>query len=130
MSSGLSYLLDFMKVRNVNIIVYDYTGYGVSEIRKSSEESICRDLEAVLKWTNAPLSNIILWGFSLGTVPTISVGAKYEVGGVILQSPLASVSTFLDDSEEEIDSNPYDTDSFSNLENIHKINVPIIIFHS
>ena len=32
LSSGLSYLLEFMKIRNVNIIVYDYTGYGASEI--------------------------------------------------------------------------------------------------
>ena len=37
LSSGLSYLLDFMKIRNVNVIVYDYTGYGASEIAESTE---------------------------------------------------------------------------------------------
>ena len=57
-----------------------------------------------------PLSSIILWGFSLGSFPTITNASKYSVGGVILQSPLASISTFLDGSDDKYDCQLYDSD--------------------
>merc|ERR1719446_801390 len=34
--------------------------------------------------------NIILYGQSIGTVPTVDLAARYEVGAVILHSPLMS----------------------------------------
>lgn len=35
-------------------------------------------------------SNIILYGQSIGTVPTIDLASKYDCAGVILHAPLMS----------------------------------------
>lgn len=96
LSDSVHFMLEFLTFFDVEVIQYDYTGYGESRLKGTSEESVCRDLETVLKWTQKPLSQIILWGFSLGTVPTLYTGARHDTGGIILQSPLASLSTFLD----------------------------------
>lgn len=37
------------------------------------------------------VEDIVLWGFSLGTFPTLYCAAKYPVLATILQSPLASI---------------------------------------
>ena len=47
-------------------------------------------------WLHIPKNQIILWGFSLGSYPTVSVAAQDQFGGVILQSPIASAACFFD----------------------------------
>ena len=82
-----------------NLVSYDFSGYGESEVRETTEESMVRDLQMVIKWLKVPHSSIVLWGFSLGTYPTVQVAAKLKIGGVILHCPLASGACFLDGSE-------------------------------
>ena len=50
----------------------------------------------MLSWLNVRKEQIILWGFSLGSFPTLSVASKYKFGGVILHSPIASGACFFD----------------------------------
>ena len=68
---------------NMELVVFDYTGYGCSraegeEKTEISEKSIRGDLEVVLGWVtkNKKLSEIILWGFSLGTYPRVLLRFK------------------------------------------------------
>ena len=72
---------------------YDYSGYGVSE-GKPSEKNLYADIEAAWHAMRTRLGispeNIILYGQSIGTVPTVDLASKYEVGAVILHSPLMS----------------------------------------
>ena len=84
---------------NMELVVFDYTGYGCSraegeEKTEISEKSIRGDLEVVLGWVtkNKKLSEIILWGFSLGTYPVCCCASKYEIPAIILQSPFASLA--------------------------------------
>ena len=78
---------------NCNIFSYDYSGYGVSD-GKPSEKNLYADIEAAWQalCTRLAISpeNIILYGQSIGTVPTVDLASRYEVGGVILHSPLTS----------------------------------------
>ena len=78
---------------NCNIFSYDYSGYGVSE-GKPSEKNLYSDIEAAWHAMRTRLGispeNIILYGQSIGTVPTVDLASKYEVGAVILHSPLMS----------------------------------------
>jgi hypothetical protein len=53
----------------------------------------------VISWTKIPLNRIILWGFSLGSYPTVCNAAKFKVGGMVLHCPIASVNSMF---EEEI----------------------------
>lgn len=78
---------------NCNIFSYDYSGYGVSG-GKPSESNLYSDIDAAwqalrTKYGISP-ENIILYGQSIGTVPTIDLASRFECGGVILHSPLTS----------------------------------------
>ena len=78
---------------NCNIFSYDYSGYGVSG-GKPSEKNLYADIEAAWHALRTRLGispeNIILYGQSIGTVPTVDLASRYEVGAVILHSPLMS----------------------------------------
>ena len=68
-------------------------GYGASS-GKPSEKNLYADIEAAWnclrnRYGISP-ENIILYGQSIGTVPTVDLASKYEVGAVILHSPLMS----------------------------------------
>lgn len=78
---------------NCNIFSYDYSGYGVSA-GKPSEKNLYADIDAAwhalrTRYGISP-ENIILYGQSIGTVPTVDLASRYEVGAVILHSPLMS----------------------------------------
>jgi len=78
---------------NCNIFSYDYSGYGVST-GKPSEKNLYADIEAAWhvlrsRYGISP-EHIILYGQSIGTVPTVDLASRYEVGAVILHSPLMS----------------------------------------
>lgn len=78
---------------NCNIFSYDYSGYGVST-GKPSEKNLYADITAA--WHalrtryNVTPDKVILYGQSIGTVPTVDLASRFEVGAVILHSPLMS----------------------------------------
>jgi hypothetical protein len=76
-----------------NIFTYDYSGYGVSD-GQATEKNLYADIQAAwdalrTRYGISP-SNIILYGQSIGTVPTIDLASKYDCAGVILHAPLMS----------------------------------------
>ena len=75
------------------------------------------------------LSNIILWGFSLGTGPTIEIAARFQnIGGVILQSPLASLMIWMD--KKATANYQYSTDDmYCSINKIETIRAKIFIIH-
>jgi len=74
-------------------MTYDYSGYGRST-GSVSETNLYADIEAAWQCLGKRFGicaeNVILYGQSIGTVPTIDLAARYEIGGVILHSPLMS----------------------------------------
>ena len=78
---------------NCNIFSYDYSGYGVSQ-GKPSEKNLYADIDAAwqalrTRYGISP-ENIIVYGQSIGTVPTIDLASRFECAGIILHSPLTS----------------------------------------
>ena len=117
----------------LDVLSYDYAGYGISP-RTPSEEMTYEDLETVLSYAVTVLGyqlwEIYLWGFSLGTGPTVEIAKKYStIGGVILNSPLASCLAWLDNSPEKPFTGYKGTDFFSNITKINDIQTKILIIH-
>ncbi|KAJ4449759.1 hypothetical protein ANN_01163 [Periplaneta americana] len=86
-------IIQYCVVKTLEIIGYDYSGYGVST-GKPSEKNLYADIDAAwhalrTRYGISP-ENIILYGQSIGTVPTVDLASRYEVGAVILHSPLMS----------------------------------------
>lgn len=76
-----------------NIFTYDYSGYGASA-GSPSEKDLYADIQAAwnalrIRYGISP-SNIILYGQSIGTVPTVDLASRYDCAGVILHAPLMS----------------------------------------
>jgi pimeloyl-ACP methyl ester carboxylesterase len=80
---------------HIDVLVYDYPGYGHSSPTKTSQKNILESIDAVFEtclkhgW---PQTRIFLLGHSLGSVPTVYLAAKKgcRVSGVVLLAPLAS----------------------------------------
>ena len=89
---------DLARVLRVNIMAYDYTGYGKSN-GTASEDNCYNDIDAAYKYLTEVRriqpEQIVLYGRSLGSGPSCYLASKTatcgrSVGGVILQSPLLS----------------------------------------
>jgi len=88
-----SFLVGLGSRLRCNIMTYDYCGYGRST-GSVSESNLYADIEAAWQCLGKRFGicaeNVILYGQSIGTVPTVDLAARYELGGIILHSPLMS----------------------------------------
>ncbi|KAK9519067.1 hypothetical protein VZT92_021820 [Zoarces viviparus] len=113
---------------NCNIFSYDYSGYGAST-GKPSEKNLYADIDAAwhalrTRYGISP-ENIILYGQSIGTVPTVDLASRYECAAVVLHSPLTSgMRVAFPDTKKT-----YCFDAFPNIEKVSKIVSPVLIIH-
>ena len=145
---------DLAMVLGVNILAYDYTGYGLSipgpahgngmtmdaSGRSTPEvpsENMCyRNIEAAFRYLTEtrkiPPHQIILYGRSLGSGPSCYLAAKTalngnSVGGLILHSPFLSVYKVV------ADLNGLDMgavgDIFNNEKRAKNVRCPTLIIH-
>lgn len=78
----------------VNVLAVEYPGYGICP-GTPTEAGIIANAEAAMEFATETLNvahnDILILGRSLGTGPAISLAVRYEVAGVILVSPFASI---------------------------------------
>ncbi|XP_012720240.1 alpha/beta hydrolase domain-containing protein 17A [Fundulus heteroclitus] len=113
---------------NCNIFSYDYSGYGVST-GKPTEKNLYADIDAAwhalrTRYCIVP-ENIILYGQSIGTVPTVDLASRYECAAVVLHSPLTSGMRVAFPETKKT----YCFDAFPNIEKVSKITSPVLIIH-
>lgn len=120
-----------VKEYDVDFIGYDYTGYGYGLGKYVvSEKQTYDDLQAVLSFAvhnlNYSLSEIVLWGFSLGSGPTTEIGSRYtSLSGVVLQAPLASLYQWFGRKDLEYDIE----DIYQNINKIQAIRSKLLLIH-
>lgn len=117
------------------ILTMDYRGYGMSE-GTPTEQGLYRDVETCLDWLKSKgVSNqkVIVYGYSLGTVPAVEVAANYEdfkPGKLVLESPLASAQNFAEESTIiNLSSSFLSTLQFDNVEKIKNVAQPFLWMH-
>jgi len=76
----------------VDVVAYDYRGYGHSE-GKPSERGTYRDIEAVYNYVRRtdPQQGIVVMGRSLGGGPSTELARVKPVAGLILESTYTSI---------------------------------------
>ncbi len=76
----------------VNILVYDYSGYGAST-GQTLEANLYADAEAALAELQeryfCPLNRIVLYGQSIGTAPTVELATHHRVSTTLSFSSLS-----------------------------------------
>jgi fermentation-respiration switch protein FrsA (DUF1100 family) len=121
----------------VNVMAYDYTGYGISNngslSSEPSEEAVYSDIEAAFAYLvhvkKTPPSRILLYGRSLGSGPTTYLAVKQSrlkqpVAGMILQSPLLSIFRVAFSFRYSLPG-----DLFCNVDLIEEVASPVTIIH-
>ncbi len=87
--------LHMSRVLQVNVMGYDYSGYGASSGRPTVRNTLA-DIRAVweclLDECGIDPRDVILYGQSVGSGPTAELASKLDshLGGVVLHSPLVS----------------------------------------
>lgn len=112
----------------VNVVGYDYEGYGISN-GQSSENACYSDISAVYTYIvqerMVKPENVLIYGRSLGTGPTVDLATKHQVKGVILESPYTSILGVINYNSSISAS----VDPFRNGNKISNISSPILILH-
>ncbi|KAA8498605.1 Protein ABHD17C [Porphyridium purpureum] len=113
----------------VNVLVYDYTGYGVSAQNPPSEQRVYADAMAaydyLVRVRNIPWQKIVLMGRSMGSGPATFLASTRSCAGLVLVCPLASAVRVV---APNLPSTPR-FDMFANIDRVADIVCPVLILH-
>lgn len=116
----------------VNILAYDYTGYGKAQ-GNPNEQSCYRNIEAAYAHLTETLhispENIIFFGRSLGTGPSTYLAHRLSeqgvrIGGLVLQSPMLSMYRVAFNFRYTMRG-----DMFPNVDRIKDVACPVLVIH-
>lgn len=112
----------------LNLMGYDYSGYGQSS-GKPSEQNTYADIEAVYRCLTANYGakdeNIILYGQSVGSGPTLDLAARIPgLRSVVLHSPILSGLRVMYPVKRT-----YWFDIYKNIDKMPLVNCPVLIIH-
>lgn len=118
--------LEKLQAMGLNVLAYDYRGYGTSP-GKPSEQNTYRDIEAAYDYLTTTLKlpdkRIILYGRSVGGGPSIDLATRKPVGGLIIESSFITAFQMI----TRVPLLPFD--KFSNLDKIKNVRCPVLIIH-
>lgn len=121
------HLRDLCLMLQVDIFAYEYTGYGESS-GVPSEADLYADVDAAYHYLthdcDLPPRQIVCYGQSVGSVPSIDLAARVEVGGVVLHSALKSGLGVIHEVQTT-----YWFDVFQNAAKIRRVRAPVFIIH-
>ncbi len=117
------------------VMALDYQGYGLSE-GTPSQEGLIRDATAALDWLmmqGVTPDRIIVYGFSMGSIPAVALAGSSALsgrGGLILEAPMASSETLVQDGSTLSLPASYLLDlDFDNIASMASISQPFLWIH-
>ncbi|KAK4369843.1 hypothetical protein RND71_009318 [Anisodus tanguticus] len=131
-AADLGQMIDlFVELRahlRVNIMCYDYSGYGGSS-GKPSEFNTYHDIEAVYNCLKSEYSikqeDIILYGQSVGSGPTLHLASHLQrLRAIVLHSAILSGIRVLYPVKMT-----FWFDIFKNIDKIQKVSCPVLVIH-
>lgn len=127
------WMTELSRELNVNLLAYEYEGYGGNTATTSSEQGCYDDIDAAFVYLTSKMSvppeNIVLYGRSLGSGPSLYLAERLSkqgvrIGGIILQCPFMSIFRVAFPFRFTL---PYDM--FPNIERIPNVRCPILVIH-
>lgn len=111
----------------INILGYDYSGYGAST-GKPSEPNTYADIEAAYKALekyDIREENVVLYGQSVGSGPTCDLATRLPaLRGVVLHSPILSGLRVMYPVKRT-----YWFDIYKNIDKIGQVSCPVLVMH-
>lgn len=122
------HIVEFYHDKGINVLLWDYSGYGKSS-GTPSYEMVKKGVLAVFDWfkKNFDSKNVIVHGMSLGGAAAAYLAAHRPVSGLILESTFNSVASALTKGKRYTF-----FDEFCNDKCLGKLSnkVPVLIIHS
>jgi fermentation-respiration switch protein FrsA (DUF1100 family) len=130
-AGNISYRLDNLKLMHqrlgVNMFLFDYRGYGLSQ-GKPTEEGTYLDAEAALEYLHGrndiDAKAIVIFGRSLGGAVAVDLASKHPCLGLILESTFSSVGALFPGLVAEVLPIEY-----SSISKIGSIKAPLLMLH-
>jgi fermentation-respiration switch protein FrsA (DUF1100 family) len=117
----------------LNVLIFDYRGYGQSE-GKPTEEGLYKDARAAWNYLTQTRGindkNIILFGRSLGGAVAAKLAAEVNAGGVILESTFSSARDMAHELFPILSYLVPVRFDFKTAEYIKQVNCPVLVVHS
>ncbi len=108
------------------VFAYDYHGYGTSK-GTPSEQNVYQDINAAYNYLHQKLgisaNQIIIYGRSVGSGPSLELASRQPVAGLILESAFITAFRVL----TRIPIFPFD--KFRNIDKIKQFHGPVLIMH-
>lgn len=117
-------------VLSINILIYDYPGYGSTRnLVKPSEEGCYRAIESIYSMLKHKYSfrtkHMILYGRSVGTGPTCHLAKTVAVGGIVLDSAFTSCAMVMTRGIDLLG----EFDVFRNFNKVQHFESPTLVIH-
>jgi fermentation-respiration switch protein FrsA (DUF1100 family) len=118
----------------VNVFIFDYQGYGMSE-GTSSESALYADGRAALNYVlsrpDVTAKRVAFYGYSVGCACAIDVAAyEFTPSCLCLESPFASASALLQTGVlVDIPGSYIMKGEFNNAEKIRRVHTPLLLMH-
>jgi alpha/beta superfamily hydrolase len=120
---------------NYGVLMMDYRGYGMSE-GTPTEHGLNDDVETCINWLKSKgvnEKNTIYYGYSLGCIPLIHLGAyktDFQPAKLIIEAPLASIENLANSSTLiNVHSQFITSLEFNNAEKIKSVTIPLLWLH-
>ncbi len=121
--------LEMCQNLSVNVCGYDYSGYGCSRGADATEQQVYYDAKAAFDYLvnecNVPTSQIILYGQSVGSGPSVYLATIYKCLGLVLHAGLLSGLRVLTPNRCCLCC----CDIFPNIDRIPKVKCPTFVIH-
>lgn len=118
--------LQLLQKLGFSVVAYDYQGYGTSQ-GKPSEQNVYADIDAVYNYLTQSLkispAQIIVYGRSVGSGPSVDLASRERVAGLILESPFVSAFRVV----TKVPIVPFD--KFANIDKIARVRCPVLVIH-
>lgn len=121
------HLKDLCSKLQVDVFAYEYSGYGESS-GVPSEADLFADVDAAYHYLTHDCGiaeqQIVCYGQSVGSVPSIDLARRADIGGLILHSALKSGLGVVHDVKHT-----FWFDVFQNVVKIKNVQCPVFIIH-
>ena len=116
--------------KNWSVLLVSWRGYS-GNLGKPTEKNLYKDAEAALDWvkknTNFDLSDLVIYGESLGSGVAVELGIKYKFLSIVLEAPFTSVPDIANKRYKIFPTKVLVIDRFDNLSKIKKLKSPLLI---
>ena len=134
-SHRVNNLLELHRRLGINVLIFDYRGYGRSH-GAISEKGAYLDAEAALEYlrsrTDVDPDRLVLFGRSLGCAVAVEMATRHLVHAVILESPFGSIRSMARRHYPFLPSSlilPLLRSRFDSLAKIKDVRSPVLVLH-